>query len=140
MRKGKQQCRILKEIRQQIADANDIPFVTSECRFQGDCRGTCPKCEAELQYLDTQIAQKQQFGHIVAVAGISLGLLSGITACTPSSNDYANIEKPVPTENRNDTTPLSGPLSEENSEDTVPVRKQSILDYPTITAITGDIE
>ena len=41
---GKVTCRILKEIRQQIANANDIKFVTSKCRYQGDCLGTCPKC------------------------------------------------------------------------------------------------
>ena len=48
---GKVTCRILKEIRQQIANANDIKFVTSKCRYQGDCLGTCPKCEAEIHYL-----------------------------------------------------------------------------------------
>ena len=32
---GKVTCRILKEIRQQIANANDIKFVTSKCRYQG---------------------------------------------------------------------------------------------------------
>ena len=42
---GKQKCRILKEIRQRIADENDIPYVTRECSFQGNCRGTCPKCD-----------------------------------------------------------------------------------------------
>ncbi|MEO4931540.1 energy transducer TonB, partial [Bacteroides thetaiotaomicron] len=56
---GKVTCRILKEIRQQIANANDIKFVTSKCRYQGDCLGTCPKCEAEIQiqYLQPIITQ-----------------------------------------------------------------------------------
>ena len=45
MARGKQTCRILKEIRRQIAEANDIEFATSECRYKGDCLGTCPKCE-----------------------------------------------------------------------------------------------
>lgn len=48
MARGKQTCKILKEIRRQIAEANDIEFVTSECRYKGDCLGTCPKCEAEV--------------------------------------------------------------------------------------------
>lgn len=52
MTRGKMTCRILKEIRRQIAEANDIEFVTSECRYQGDCAGTCPKCEAEVRYLE----------------------------------------------------------------------------------------
>ena len=45
---GKKKCRILKEIRQKIADENDIPYVTHECKFQGECKGTCPRCESEL--------------------------------------------------------------------------------------------
>lgn len=45
---GKSKCKILKQIRQQIAAENNIEFVTAECRFQGECAGTCPKCEAEV--------------------------------------------------------------------------------------------
>ena len=41
MARGKQTCKILKEIRRQIAEANDIEFITSECQYQGDCLGTC---------------------------------------------------------------------------------------------------
>ena len=43
MKRGKQTCKILKDIRRQIAEANDIEFITSECQYQGDCLGTCPK-------------------------------------------------------------------------------------------------
>ena len=56
---GKVTCRILKEIRQQIANANDIKFVTSKCRYQGDCLGTCPKCEAEIHYLEQQLLSRR---------------------------------------------------------------------------------
>ena len=52
MKRGKQTCKILKDIRRQIAEANDIEFITSECQYQGDCLGTCPKCEAEVRYLE----------------------------------------------------------------------------------------
>ena len=44
---GKSKCKILKEIRKRIAEENDIAYVTSECQYQGECSGTCPKCEAE---------------------------------------------------------------------------------------------
>ena len=57
MTRGKQTCKILKEIRQQIADRNDIEYITSECHFQGECKGTCPKCEAELQYLENELSK-----------------------------------------------------------------------------------
>ena len=52
MAKGKKTCKILKEIRRQIAEANDIEYVVEECQYKGDCLGTCPKCEAEVRYLE----------------------------------------------------------------------------------------
>ena len=42
MERGKQVCKILKDIRKQIAEENDIEFITSECKHKGDCAGTCP--------------------------------------------------------------------------------------------------
>ena len=44
--RGKEVCRTLKEIRAGIARQNDIPWETEECGFKGECRGTCPRCEA----------------------------------------------------------------------------------------------
>ena len=75
MARGKQTCRILKEIRRQIAEANDIEFATSECRYKGDCLGTCPKCEAEVRYLEQQLRARSLAGKAVTLAGISAGLV-----------------------------------------------------------------
>ena len=87
MARGKQTCKILKEIRRQIAEANGIEFVTSECRYKGDCLGTCPKCEAEVRYLEQQLRSRQRMGKAIALAGISAGmiLMSGCSG-TSSSN------------------------------------------------------
>lgn len=76
MARGKQTCKILKEIRRQIAEANDIEFVTSECRYKGDCLGTCPKCEAEVRYLEQQLRKRQLVGKLVNLAGISAGAIA----------------------------------------------------------------
>lgn len=81
--KGKAKCKALKEIRRQIAEENDIPYVVSQCTYQGDCKGTCPKCEAELKYLERELAVRQSLGKAVAVAGISVGLCAPLTACGP---------------------------------------------------------
>ena len=82
--KGKNKCRILKEIRQRIADENDIPYVTRECAYQGECRGTCPKCEAELRYLEQELEKRRRLGKTVAVAAVAAGLSLTLTACTPN--------------------------------------------------------
>lgn len=71
MTRGKQTCKILKEIRRQIAEANGIEFATSECRYKGDCLGTCPKCEDEVRYLEQQLRSRRLTGKAVALAGIS---------------------------------------------------------------------
>lgn len=81
--KGKEKCKALKEIRRQIAEENDIAFAVSECTHQGDCKGTCPKCEAELRYLERELAIRQGLGKAVAVVGISASVCAGLTACAP---------------------------------------------------------
>ena len=81
--RGKEKCKALKEIRKQIAEKNDIEYVVSECTFQGECKGTCPKCEAELRYLERELAVKQGVGKAVAVVGISASVCTSLTACSP---------------------------------------------------------
>jgi hypothetical protein len=78
---GKSKCKILKDIRKKIAEDNDIDFVTSECKYQGECPGTCPKCEAELRYLEEELAKRKNLGKAVAVAGIAAALVVGSTGC-----------------------------------------------------------
>jgi len=81
---GKNKCRILKEIRQKIADKNDIPYVTRECSYQGDCTGTCPRCESELRYLERQLAERQRLGKKVTVAALCAGFAVFAAGCTPT--------------------------------------------------------
>lgn len=84
---GKSKCKVLKNIRKKIAEDNDIAFVTSECKFQGECSGTCPKCEAELRYLEKELAKRINLGKAVAVAGIATALVVSSAGCTVSSPD-----------------------------------------------------
>lgn len=88
---GKKRCRILKQIRQKIADENDIPYVTRECTFKGECRGTCPKCEAELKYLEQQLEKKRRLGKSVAVTAVAAGITASLTACTPVNVAFENL-------------------------------------------------
>ncbi len=82
--KGKERCKALKEIRRQIAEKNDIAYAVSECTFQGECKGTCPKCEAELRYLERELELRKSLGKAVAVAGISASVCTGLTGCGPA--------------------------------------------------------
>lgn len=93
MTRGKQTCKILKEIRRQIAQANDIDLVISECHFRGECRGTCPRCEAEVRYLEQQLEHRRMAGKAASVIGVSMSITSllgagGMASCqqNPASN------------------------------------------------------
>ena len=80
---GKQKCRMLKEIRRRIAEENDIPYVTSECTHQGDCAGTCPRCESELRALERELAARQRLGKAVTVAALCAGMVFAGAGCAP---------------------------------------------------------
>ena len=80
MTKGKSICKVLKGIRKQVADANDIPYEPIECHHEGDCLGTCPACESEVSYIENQLDLRRKLGKAVVVVGLSTGLLA-MTGC-----------------------------------------------------------
>lgn len=94
---GKSKCKILKDIRKQIAADNDISYVTSECKHQGDCLGTCPKCEAEVQYLENELRKRQSVGKVVAVAGIAAALMLGGCSNAEPADNSTTASTPVTT-------------------------------------------
>jgi len=83
---------MLKEIRRQIAMANDIAFVTEECKHKGDCAGTCPKCESEVRYLEQQLASRRRLGLTTKVVGLSLGLAAIAPAVVTSCVKDGDLE------------------------------------------------
>lgn len=91
MTRGKSICSVLKTIRKQIADANGIKYEPHECHHQGECRGTCPACEAEVRYIERQLDIRQQLGKAAVVVGISAGL-SALTACGSKSKKVEEQE------------------------------------------------
>ena len=93
MKRGKQTCKILKEIRRQIAAENDIKLTVEECTYQGDCLGTCPKCEAEVRYLERELEKRQRMGKAAVVAGLSVGLLSTSQVVLAQQPDSLNMNQ-----------------------------------------------
>lgn len=81
---GKVKCGVLKSIRRDIAKANGIKLDIPECTHVGECAGTCPRCEAEVKYLETALAERRRRGLKVAVAGVSAGLVAlNAASCDP---------------------------------------------------------
>lgn len=77
---GKEKCKALKEIRRKIAEENDIEYVVSECTYQGECKGTCPRCEEELEYLERELEKRKKLGRAAIIVGLAAGVYGGLTA------------------------------------------------------------
>lgn len=99
MRQGKHICETLKGIRREIAEANEIDYNPTECTHEGDCAGTCPKCESETRWLEKQLRARQALGKAVTIAGLSVAL-GAMSSCSPKIFQPDGMVMPPP---ENDT-------------------------------------
>ena len=100
MAKGKSTCKLLKDIRQQIADANGISYQPKECQHKGDCTGTCPACEEEIRYLEGELKARKGNGFGMKVAGIAAGICATVmpmTAAAQAVKSDSTANPPVQT-------------------------------------------
>ena len=100
MAKGKSTCKLLKSIRQQIADANGISYQPKECHHKGDCTGTCPACEEEIRYLERELKARKGNGFGMKVAGIAAGICATVmpmTAAAQAVKSDSTANPPVQT-------------------------------------------
>ena len=134
---GKKKCRILKEIRQRIADENDIPYVTRECSYQGECSGTCPKCESELRYLEEQLALREARGKKIAVAALCAGMTLSVAGCglnrpviggEPDIAGMMEYSEPDPGDGSEDGFVTEGEIAESGIASAAPIKGE--IAYP----------
>lgn len=83
MKYGRLVCNTLKQIRLDVARANAIDYVPAPCTHKGDCAGTCPACESEVEYLEKEISRRRAIGKAVILAGVGITSLAAM-ASTPS--------------------------------------------------------
>ncbi|EHG16998.1 carboxypeptidase-like regulatory domain-containing protein [Prevotella histicola] len=105
MAKGKSTCKLLKSIRQQIADANGISYQPKECHHKGDCAGTCPACEEEIRYLERELKARKGNGFGMKVAGIAAGICATVmpmTAAAQGVKSDSTANRPVNTAKKGD--------------------------------------
>ena len=96
-----------------MARENGIPLEIRECTHKGDCRGTCPYCEAEVRYLEQELSKRLSLGKAVTVAGIAVSAMM-MSGC---HNQQTPGEAPAPAPTTETTTQ---PLSEKMQEQDVP--------------------
>ena len=104
---GKEKCNLLKEIRRELAESNGIVYLTSECTQEGDCKGTCPKCDAEVRYLDAELNRKAARGEAISVSGLSLetynafqgnSRFSSLSGCEAGAEEFDVMGEYIPEE------------------------------------------
>ena len=103
----------------QVAKANDIKYAPTECHYEGDCAGTCPKCESEVAYLEEELARRRRLGLTTRVAGLALGLAAIAPAALVTSCTKGDLIEPEEEQLQGDVAPsdwmgIVGPPSEDN--------------------------
>ncbi len=128
MNRGKDICKELKAVRKRIAEENDIPLEIKECTYNGPCKGTCPRCESEVRYLEKFLAYKLKLGKVATVAGLALGLAScgGTIQGEVPSEDIPPEE--IPPTDANDSLPQDA--------EQVPSERRENTELPVV----GEIE
>ena len=128
MNKGKSTCKVLKEIRQKIANENGIRYVPKECHYKGECKGTCPACEAEVRYLEEELKQKRRNGFAIKLGGIAAGLCAMVIPAQVGAQNINkdSVKNPIPQVNALDSIAVKD-LSE-GAEDAIVVRARLIFD------------
>ena len=105
MTKGKSTCKLLKDIRQQIAYANGSSYQPKECHYEGECAGTCPACEEEIRYLERELKARKGNGFGMKVAGIAAGICATVmpmTAAAQSVKSDSTANRPIHTAKKGD--------------------------------------
>lgn len=94
MGKGKDICNFLRQIRQQLADENGIVYHPKECHHEGDCKGTCPKCESEVRYLEQQLSLREKANKALKIVGLAAGVATistELASCTEGDIEDPNV-------------------------------------------------
>lgn len=121
--KGRIICDELKRVRLELAKANGIDYQPTVCNHQGECSGTCPKCEAELAELTRQIKEKKE-AKIIGVAPLKIVAMAATAAALSLSachEEEGDVEVP-----QSDTTAQKQKVLDPSvlPADSIPVEKK----------------
>ena len=110
----------------QVAKANDIKYAPTECHHKGDCAGTCPKCEAEVRWLEQQLQLRRQLGKAVAVVGVSMGL-AALTSCESQLTEMNTDNNISSVLNQNNNSEWMGEII--SPQPSFPGGSQALVDF-----------
>ena len=135
MARGRYICNTLKAIRKQIADANGIDYSPEECHFNGECKGTCPKCEKDVKNLEHELRLRKKAGKTIKVVGVALemtALATSIMSCS-TQKGYYNSTPPLPKK----VIPIH--FQEYTSKDSILLKERETLNKKGVLFVQGHI-
>ena len=99
---GRERCDRLKAIRAALAERLGVDLHQTECHYEGECRGTCPKCKQEERILNEALmcAGKVVAGAAAITASLAACSLGGGKPVSTGgggndlSGDIAQIDEP----------------------------------------------
>ena len=129
MNKHRKKCDHLKQVRKNVADSLGIDLKQTVCTYEGDCKGTCPKCEYEEKVLSKALLKSTA---VVASAALML------TACGKPERVELNLEGDVEVGGYEDEMIDGGMTGPEDFEDTNLVGEDEVLEGE-LAVLEGDI-
>ena len=138
MTHGKNICKQLKEVRKRIAEENEIPLEIEECSYKGECRGTCPRCEAEVRYLENALADRLRLGKVATVAGLALGLATATAQAAECNPAIPSKVPPIVKESVHvaDSITIKGTVVDSKTNEPLPFVTITIADSNGTTTVT----
>jgi hypothetical protein len=92
---GREKCEQLRKIRIKIAELNDIEFEPAICTHKGPCKGTCPVCDSEISYLDSELQKKKQRGEEINITGIAEEDIISSQVVIPEDEENIRMGAPI---------------------------------------------
>ncbi len=138
MTHGKNICNQLKAVRKRIAEENGIPLRIEVCGYKGGCRGTCPRCEAEVRYLENALADRLRLGKVATVAGLALGLAASTVQAAETYPAVLPKVMPIVKEALHvvDSVTIKGTVVDSKTNEPLPFVTVTIADSNGTTTVT----
>ena len=143
MNRGKNICNQLKEVRKRIAEENEIPLEIEECTYKGECSGTCPRCEAEVRYLENALADRLRLGKVATVAGLALGLATTAQAQLPDTTPNHPTNRSSTQHEVSlmaDSVTVRGIIRDKKTGEEIPFCRIHMVDYATSVDINTELD
>lgn len=123
---GRHKCELLKSIRKTIADMNGIEYEPTPCDYDGECPGTCPRCDQESAWLMSELRRKEAAGSPIRIGVESLEELENIANDEFDDERYVTMGLPAPPDDEDlvgnmiapEEMRLQGDIADSDDDDT----------------------